>query len=49
MTNVIVILIAAALWVFQELLIVTYGNTNLNAEQVEKLTWMESWDFLLHK
>ena len=27
---------------------VTYGNVDLTLEQVEKLTWKESWDFLLH-
>ncbi|XP_052789205.1 protein O-mannosyltransferase 1-like [Mya arenaria] len=46
--NVVVILIAGATWVFRELCVVSYGNTDITPTDIERLTWLESWDFLQH-
>ncbi|KAK7094771.1 protein O-mannosyl-transferase 1-like [Littorina saxatilis] len=43
-----VVLISAAVYTFLEFLPVSLGNVDLNVEEMKKLTWRESWDFLLH-
>ena len=48
LTNTVIILIAMVTWVFVRLLPVTYGNVDLEPEQVDQLTWKETWEFLLH-
>ncbi|KAH3800902.1 hypothetical protein DPMN_154545 [Dreissena polymorpha] len=46
---VVVALVAMATWVFIQLSCVTYGNVSLTAADVKRLSWRESWDFLLHQ
>ncbi|KAH3800533.1 hypothetical protein DPMN_154166 [Dreissena polymorpha] len=47
--EVLVALVAMATWVFIQLSFATYGNVSLTAAYVQRLSWRESWDFLLHQ
>ncbi|XP_076436443.1 protein O-mannosyl-transferase 1-like [Babylonia areolata] len=43
-----VVLLSAAVYAFVHFLPVSLGNTDLTWEEIQQLTWRESWDFLLH-
>ncbi|KAK7496976.1 hypothetical protein BaRGS_00011712 [Batillaria attramentaria] len=43
-----VVLISGAVYTFLELLPVTFGNVDLTPEDIQKLTWRDTWDFLQH-
>lgn len=37
------------IYVFQKFLVLSYGTTNLTANDVINLRWKDTWDFILHK
>ncbi|XP_018024588.1 protein O-mannosyltransferase 1 [Hyalella azteca] len=41
--------LAAILYVFSVFLPLTYGHVALTANQVDELTWRDSWDLIVHK
>ncbi|KAH9495695.1 hypothetical protein Btru_016069 [Bulinus truncatus] len=43
-----VVLVAVAIHVFITFSVFTYGNEALSAQQIKSLTWMDTWDFLVH-
>jgi len=43
-----VVLISGAAYTFLEFVPVSLGNADLTLEEITKLTWRESWDFLFH-
>lgn len=43
-----VVLIAATIHAFICLSVFTYGSEALNPQQIKSLTWIDSWDFLVH-
>lgn len=45
----VVFWLCAIVWVFQQFLVLSYGTTRLTADDVIRLRWKDTWDFILHK
>lgn len=43
-----VVLVSGAAYVFLELLPVTFGNVDLTPDDIKRLSWHDTWDFLQH-
>lgn len=43
-----VVLLSAAVYNFLEFVPVSLGNVDISAQEIQQLTWRESWDFLMH-
>lgn len=41
-------LVASMVWAFWKLAVFSYGNANLKPEDIQSLTWKDTWDFLVH-
>lgn len=41
--------LAAIAWVFQRFLALSYGTTQLTADDILALRWKDTWDFIMHK
>lgn len=39
----------AIVWVFGRFSVLSYGTTELTADNVQALRWKDTWDFILHK